>query len=469
MKILYTNSPLHFTHGHTFCQWDWQTLVLPTLAGITPDRHEIRLVDNMHSWWKSNRIVEEVRAFGPDVIGFSIIAARDLYNTLKYIKIVRQENPNAKLLAGGQGTAVFAEELLNEGVDVLVRHEAERTLPELLDAIEAGQTDFTNIQGLTFRQNGTTFKTPDRTWIKTLDESQMPRFDLMPRVKSKWFKGRYTGSIEMTRGCPFACNFCAISSFWDQSYRTKSTERILEEIRLLVKDGRSHIYLADDNFGMQKRRMTELFERILQEGLDVRFFAQIRTDTVVKNPEMIELAARGGLYGVLVGFDTYNPGTFHHVSKQGSVDLNFRCSEILRKNKIMIFGTHIYGLPDQKEPTEFNKTFWVGRQKSDLFRMPHFSLLPGTKLYDKLITPSEIADQGGNDDFRLYVRPEKERRRFMKWYRFYTLLHIFLPDEILKALFHPNPNVRVLKRMGYMSVFRHYLYRSLRRFNLVDI
>jgi len=48
MKILYTNSPLHYTHGHTFTQQDWQTLVLPTLAGITPAHHKIKLVDNMH-------------------------------------------------------------------------------------------------------------------------------------------------------------------------------------------------------------------------------------------------------------------------------------------------------------------------------------------------------------------------------------------------------------------------------------
>lgn len=94
MKILFTNSPLHFSHGHTFTQPDWQTLILPYLAGIAGERHEIKLVDNMnYSFWRSNHILEEIDKFKPDVAGFSIIAARDTINTLNVIEKVRQKHP----------------------------------------------------------------------------------------------------------------------------------------------------------------------------------------------------------------------------------------------------------------------------------------------------------------------------------------------------------------------------------------
>ena len=240
-------------------------------------------------------------------------------------------------------------------------------------------------------------------------------------------------------------------------------------MKILVKQGRSHIYMADDNFGMGTKHHQELFEGILREGLDIKFFAQMRTDTIGENPELIELAARAGLYGALIGFDTYDEDTFHHVAKVGSVDLNQKCVDTMRKNKIMIFGSHIYALPSQKSPQDFLKTYWIGRKNSDLFRMPHFSLLPGTKIYDETITEETIKNIKNRDDFRILIRSEKDIKRFKRWYVFLNLLHIVLPYEIYKAFFHENKNVRIIKRRGYIGIFRHYFYKYARKLKIVDI
>ncbi|HJX13222.1 MAG TPA: radical SAM protein [Dehalococcoidales bacterium] len=469
MKILLTNSPLHFSHGHTFTQPDWQTLVLPLLAAIIGNKHEIRLVDNMTLLFRSNVILERIKDFHPDVVGFSIIAARDLYNTIDVIRQVRAGYPHVTLLAGGQGGSFFDELLLQSGIDYVVRGEGEVTLRELISAIDEGEADLAGIPGLSFKRADGIYRTAERPKIKDLDDSPFPAIDLMPPRKSRWFPRRLTGSIETSRGCPYDCNFCAITAFWDRSFREKSNERIIEEMKLLSRRGRTHLYLADDNFGMNVKKHVDLFERILREGLDVRFFAQMRTDTIALHPEMVALAARAGLYGALIGFDTYEPDTFHHVTKVGSVELNLKCAELMRKNKIMIFGSHIYALPSQKKPLDFARTFWTGRQNSDLFRMPHFSMLPGTKAYGKMITQEALDSKKGDDDFRLFIRPAKEQARFRRWYTIFNFLNILLPDEILKALFHPNPSVRKIKQRGYIGIGRHYLYKVLGRFGLCDV
>lgn len=470
MKILITNSPLHFTHGHTLTQADWQTLVLPTLASIVGEsKHQLRLVDNMTGIVKSNCVMENVRDFDPDVIAFSIIAGRDIFNTIAVIEKVRKTYPNKIILAGGQGGSFYDDLLLKSGVNCVVRGEGEQTLSELVQAIENGVKDFSAINGVSFYKDGAYCKTPERQKIKKLDDTPFPAVHLMPPRKSLWFAGRLTGSIETSRGCPFDCNFCAITSFWDRSFRRKSPERIVAEMEVLSKMGRTHIYMADDNFGMGTKHHTELFELILKKGLDVRFFAQMRTDTIGDHPEMIKLAAKAGLYGALIGFDTYDEDTFHHITKVGSVELNQKCTDVLRKNKIMIFGSHIYALPSQKEPLEFSKTFWKGRRNSDLFRMPHFSLLPGTKLYADTITEETIANAKHKDDFRMLIRPEKEMKKFRRWYTIFNMLHIFLPDEIFKTFFHPNPNVRTIKRRGYIGIARHWFYKYARKFGIVEI
>ncbi len=469
MKILFTNSPLHFTHGHTFTQPDWQTLVLPMLAAIVGKEHHVELLDNTTSFFRSNQILARIRKFKPDIVGFSIIAARDLFNTLRVIREVRHMYPGLTLIAGGPGTATFEEVLLKNGIDAVVRGEGEETLKELIEIVSRKNKEYSTMEGISYRKNGSIYKNPDRMLLKNLDDSPIPALNLMPTRKSQWFRGRFTGSIETSRGCSFDCNFCAITAFWRKTFRQKSNERIIDELKLLTKNGRTHLYLADDNFGMNTKKHMELFERILQTGLDIRFFAQMRTDTVALHPEMMKLARRAGLYGVLIGFDTYEADTFHHVTKIGSADLNLKCAKVLRDNKIMIFGSHIYGLPPQKKPLEFSRTFWTGRKNSDLFRMPHFSLLPGTKIYGKMITQEMIEKKEESDDFRLLIRPQKRQKRFKRWYTIFNLMHIFLPDEIFKALFHPNMNVRKIKRYGYIGILRHYLYRFFRTLRICDI
>jgi len=464
MKILITNSPLHYTHGHTFTQADWQTLVLPTLAGIVGPEHDIRIVDNMDGVLRSNRIMENVRGFNPDIVMFSIIAGRDIHNTISVIRAVHLAYPKTLLFAGGQGASFYDAELLHAGINVVVRGEGETTIPELL---WKGATE--SVAGISYLDGQTIKRTSDRTRIKSLDDSPFPRWDLMPLRKSLWFKGRFTGSVETSRGCPFTCNFCAVTSFWEASFRVKSPERIVEEMEILSRSGRTHLYMADDNFGMGTKHHVALFELMIKRKLDVRFFAQMRTDTVGKHPDLMALAARAGQYGALIGFDTYDPATFHHIEKIGSIELNRKCAEVLRKNKIMIYGSHIYGLPNQKHPMEFWPTFTQGRKNSDLFRMPHFSLLPGTKLYDDTITEEAIAGAADKSDFRMLIRNAKERRMFQRWYVFLNLLHVLLPDEWLKMLFHSNPAVRTVKWRGYIGIMRHWFYKRARAFGVTDI
>ncbi|GAF87939.1 unnamed protein product, partial [marine sediment metagenome] len=140
------------------------------------------------------------------------------------------------------------------------------------------------------------------------------------------------------------------------------------------------------------------------------------------------------------------------------------------QNRIMIFGNHIYGLPSQKKPRDFSRTFWTGRRNSDLFRMTRFNLLPGTRYHEKMIDDETIKlAMEGKDDFRLFIREKREQRRFKRWYLVYNLLNVLLPDEMFNAFFHANRNVRILKRRGYLGMLRHWFYRYARKLRLVDI
>lgn len=380
MKILITNPGLHYSHGHKFVQQDWPSLTLPYLAGIL-SKHNVRILDNSHVW--KPQIIKAALDFMPDLVVFSIIAGRDVPAALKEIR--QLQDFGFKVLAGGQGAALNQDKMV--GIPV-INDEGERALPRY---VETGEI-------ITFPRIA-------------LDASPLPDWKKAGKVKSLTFP-TYTGAMEMSRGCPHHCDFCAINQFW-HSYRRKSIGRIIEELIFLSLFDRRHIYLSDDNFGVGTNFHMNLFDEILARNIKVKLFTQIRADTVAQNPEMIKAAAKAGLYGVLVGFDSYDNDVLDENAKTTSAETNNKAAEVLRKNKILIYGSHIYGLPGQKS---FEKTFNMGRKNSDIFAMPYFDGRP------------KIERPGYDPEYVKYVHREQ-----------------FSLKSVL-GLVHPNKAIRVLKR-----------------------
>lgn len=391
MKILLSNPTLHYSHGHKFLQPDWPSLTLPYLAAIMRNC-DVRVIDNSHNkTYDSFR--RQYQEFRPDVVAFSVIAGRDVpsavaeLNTLSCFKIV-----------GGQGAAFNAEKF--EGAFVF-KDEAERSVPYLFESLAI--KDFPRIN---------------------LDDSPIPRWSLVPPIKSRTFN-TYTGAMEMSRGCPYHCDFCSIAEFW-HSLRVKSNDRIMEELQYLYDINKRHIYLSDDSFGIDAPKHIALFERILSSDIRIKFFTQIRADTVVKNPEMIGLAAKAGLYGVLVGFDSYDDDVLKGNSKTTTTEINNACARILRHNKIAIVGSHIYGLPGQKS---FQRTFEMGRKNSDVFSMPYFDGRP------------KIEKPGYDPLYAKYVKKNQ--------FSFKELLGLIHPNKVIRVLKHGALRRYINCTMGY--------------------
>lgn len=371
--MIITNPPRHLTFGHNWVQPDWPNLTLPYLANYFPNP---KIVDNSQ------------RFHSPQLKDPAIISIR---SEKEYPIAVEMIKKNNIVLAGGQAATNHKEELLYLGVGVSSVTEA------------------------------------------AIDDRPFPKWELVPRIKSHYFKGRYTGSLEMSRGCPHKCSFCAITQYW-KNFEQKSNDRIIEELLYLKSLNMTHIYLTDDNFGVNTEKHKDLLNRI--KPLDMKFFAQIRASTIVKHPELIKLAAEVGFYGFLIGFDTYSSTIFKEETKNSSADMNIIASETCRENNIAIYGCHIYGLPSQDRPEDFETTFQMGRKHSDLFVMSFFNPMQGTEAAKKPIYREGIW-----------------QTRYGEYYK----RHQFSISEIAGALFHPNSTVRKFKQGGYKKYFAYKL------------
>jgi len=323
----------------------------PQLAGSIQG-HDVRVYDGLVQRTTHSHYINLIR--WAEVIGINAVSSLGTLNTLITIRLAKKVNPKARIIIGGHHATFYNREWLREGANFVVRREGERTLPELLEALERREP-FRNVKGISYIEDGHLRENPDRPLIRDLDSLPMPRWDVMDlRPYNLNLRRRgFTASVETSRGCMHKCSFCCASSMWKSTQRFKSAERVLEELRILHRMGVTQAAIVDDNFGANKERDNKIFEGILREKIDMRFWSFLRTDTILLNPDFIKLAARAGLKEVVVGFETmdkallknYNKGLKNGLSTSDYAHVR----EILRKNDIFVCGSFVAGHPQDSQ------------------------------------------------------------------------------------------------------------------------
>lgn len=465
MRILLTNSPLQYYMTTAFFHPDWMALNLPQLAAMVPE-HEVKILDNWHYWVRQEGVIKLIKQFRPDVLAISNSTAADTNRVLQMVRQIKKEDANIFIIMGGQAASVRYADSLNAGCNLVVMGEGEYTFQKIINRLKQRCHDFSDIDGIAHKNSGEFKLTPPRKMIKNLDDLPMPAWELMPKIKSNFFPGLYASVIESSRGCPYTCEFCSIQSYWKRSYRKKSNERIVAELKHLKQElGIEQVYFIDDSFALNVKEYTNLFETMIREGLTVKGFSQIRPDTIANNPEMIKLAAKAGFWGFLVGFDSYNEEELKNVSKTGGIDINVKAAKILRENGIGIFGVHMFGIPGSTLKS-FAKTFELGMQNSDTFRMSRFSLIPGTPIYDKYLQEEQVAQRDGYVPYshKIKINPQEERKmnRLYVWYEAKSLLSLRAIWKFVTA----QGIARTLQWRAYLVAIRYAVYLLLRKIKI---
>jgi radical SAM superfamily enzyme YgiQ (UPF0313 family) len=279
---------------------------------------------------------------------------------------------------GGYHATLCPEDFDTPDVDVIVVGEGERTLPELVGAIEDGG-DLGEVAGLVFRKNDEQIATRSRELLRNLDESPAPARHLTEEYRDHYFFQFWSSPapLETARGCPHRCKFCSVWVFHRSRCRFKSPERVVRE---LERVGGQIAYFVDDNFLQNLRRAERICDLAKEAGLKLRYWMQARSDSIVRRPELIERWARIGLSTVLVGFEKFREEELTDLRKRSSVKTNEEAARILRANGIDIWGAFIV------DPTWSRSDFddliqYVRRLK---ISFPQFSVLtplPGTDFF----------------------------------------------------------------------------------------
>jgi radical SAM superfamily enzyme YgiQ (UPF0313 family) len=208
------------------------------------------------------QVAERIIAADPDVVGFTSLGC-NFVCTLRIADAVRRRR-DVPILLGGPHASILDREILERyrQFDVVVRHEAEGTLPGVL-AAAAGDTAFGNVPSISYRARDEVLRTGAREPLADPDELPFPAYDAYPIAEL----GLTRLNVEAGRGCPFECAFCSTASFFGRRYRIKSARRLVADLdRLHATYGIRHFDLTHDLFTVNKVKVRAFCDAVADRG-----------------------------------------------------------------------------------------------------------------------------------------------------------------------------------------------------------
>ena len=207
-----------------------------------------------------------------------------------------------------------------------------------------------------------------------------PRRDLLP---SRNFLTSNT--FEATRGCVHGCEFCVVPAAWGRKPFQKPVDEVVADIR---GHGARKLIFLDLNLIADRGYALRLFAALVP--LKVQWYG-LATVLLASDPEMLELAARSGCKGLLMGLESISPRNLRESRKGFNSPERFsQVVERLHAHGIALQGCFVFGL-DHDEPDVFLKTAEFAVQaRIDLPRFAVVTPFPNTALYKRLEAEGRI-------------------------------------------------------------------------------
>ncbi|MGO9257474.1 MAG: B12-binding domain-containing radical SAM protein [Bryobacteraceae bacterium] len=280
-------------------------------------------------------------ASGSEVYGFSSICS-SYPTTIRIAACLKSVRPGCTILLGGPQASVVDLPTLAAFpfVDFILRGEAERTLPLFLDQW-SGPRCFSNVPGLSYRSPFGPVRNQDAAIIEDLDSLPLPAYHLTNELEDA-----PRASLELGRGCPFACTFCSTNDFFRRKFRVKSPQGMLAGMRAIASSyGIRDFNLVHDMFTVDRRRVADFCRHMLESGDHFEWSCSARTDCV--DEELLESMASAGCNGIFFGIESGSRRIQRIIDKDLDPDRAREMIDIAERLGIPTTVSLITGFPEE--------------------------------------------------------------------------------------------------------------------------
>ncbi len=213
----------------------------------------------------------------------------------------------------------------------------------------------------------------------------LPRKDLWQG--SKFY--REWNMVQTTRGCPFYCDFCSVTTFFGRTYRTRPVPEVIKEVKQFPHP--STIFFVDDNLTARPDYARRLFKALTP--LKIRWFGQ-SSITIAKDEELLRLASRSGCFGLFIGFESLSSTNLKEVGKTSNHVQEYPTAiKKIHDSGIGVVGAFIFGF-DSDDVGVFEETVkFIDKNQLELASFAILTPLPGTRLYKRMEEEGRIIER----------------------------------------------------------------------------
>ena len=366
-------------------------LGLLSLAGSLREAgYEPRIIDGALDREFASTIAREIP--GALCFGVSLLTGPMINDAIAVSRMVRRARPELPIVFGGwHPTLLSAQTLREDFVDIVVRHQGEKTLVELLERLSADKAlDF--VAGCWFKRDGRICENPDRP-ATPISDLPSPAYDLVDwdayEQSSRDRKLPYGTSI----GCPYACNYCTDTVFYNRRFNPYGVDQVVDEVVDLVTRHRlTEVALVDSNFLVDVRRATAIARGFLARGAGFRWTFQASTDLLCRmSDEDVELLGASGVSHIGFGVESASPEILRMMNKRHErVTDMYEAARKCAKAGIRVTFNLIFGYPGEQESHRRETLRVMGeiaeRYDNVSFSPNVFTPYPGIPIWPELAT-----------------------------------------------------------------------------------
>jgi radical SAM superfamily enzyme YgiQ (UPF0313 family) len=378
-------------------------VTLTTIAALTPPQHEV--------------VIHDARLGDPDYDGdWDLVGFTGMTCEIPHVYQMADEfrKRGKTVVIGGYHATALPEEAAKHA-DIVVLGEGEGVWPQILLELENGGAKQSNYQN------------PDMIEMRDM---AIPRRELLNRNMYTVFS-----TLQATRGCPFDCDYCAVTKFFGRSYRWRPVEEVVAEI---ANQPDKRWMFLDDNLIGNVKYAKELFRALIPLG--ITWGAQASFN-LTKDAELMDLYAAGGGRFVFIGFESVSPEALKSVGKGMNRPEEYVAGiRQLHRRGITIMGSFMFGL-DGDDLGVFKRTVdFVNATKIDVVLYHILTPFPGTRLYEEMDRQGRIHDRDWShyDACQSVIHPQGMTSEELQngWY--WAVRETYKLPNILRRILRPE-------------------------------
>ncbi|HEN20772.1 MAG TPA: DUF4070 domain-containing protein [Desulfobacteraceae bacterium] len=354
-------------------------LGLLTIAAMLPHDWSMRLIDM------------NVSKLGDEDLSWAdcaFVSAMSVQRVSAQAAISRCKRAGLRVVAGGP--LFIGEHGEFEDVDHFVLNEAELTLAPFLADLE----------------NGCAGRIYDTSGFCDIRKTPAPMWDLLN------LKQYASMSIQFSRGCPFNCEFCNVTSLFGHRPRIKTSGQILAELDGLYNRGwRGQVFFVDDNFiGNKTFLKTDLLPALIQwqKGKKMIPFNTEASINLADDGELMTMMVNAGFDTVFIGIETPDEKGLAECNKQQNMNRDMIESiKVMQHSGLQVQGGFIVGF-DSDTPSIFQRQIEFIQKSGIVTAMVGIlNAPPGTKLYERMKKEGRLTGffSGDNVDGKTNIIP----------------------------------------------------------------